>query len=352
MKKRGHATGSVATLVARAFAVAFTVVGCGKVSPSGGGGGGTGGTTIDQACTMLAQTECAKRDSCSNGTNIKRSFGDLGTCMARATLLCADALRAPGTGNSPTVIPQCISDYATLSCNDFFDGKLPDSCTPSGSVATGQPCGFNGQCQTAFCGNLKSSVCGTCAATPTVGSSCATSACDHGQTCLDATMICAANGIFNAPCNAGMPCGSGLSCVMATSTMGGDAGTDGTCQKAISQLGAACGGTLPGCDGSLGFYCGGTNGSRTCMATAFVGNGQPCGGLSSTSFTQCLAGSCFTGTGVVAVGPGNTGTCKADVTEGAACDSVVGPFCQMPARCVTTGNGSAGLCMLANGICN
>ena len=192
---------------------AFAVVACGKVSPNLGADGG-GNLTIAEACSMLGQTECAKRQSCSNGANIKRVFGDMNTCVARETLLCTDALHAPGTGNSPALIQTCIADYAGLACNDYFDGKFPASCTPAGSVATG----------------------------------------------------------------------------------------------------------------------------------------QPCGALSSTTFTQCLAGSCFSSTGTVS-GAGATGTCKADVTEGAACDYMLGPFCQMPSRCVPTGGGTAGLCMLANGTC-
>jgi hypothetical protein len=326
----------------------LVMVACGKVSSNLGADGG-GSLTIEQACTMLGETECAKRDSCSNGANIKRAFGDMSTCVARATLLCTDALHAPGTGNSPALVQKCITDYGTLACNDFFDGKLPASCTPAGSVATGQRCGFNGQCQTAFCGNLKNAVCGVCAPTPAPGDSCVTSACDHGQTCVDSTMTCQENGILNSACGGGQPCGSSFLCVTPVSSVG-DGGSDGTCQHAISVMGAACGGTMPGCDGSLGLYCGGTSGAQTCMTTAFAPDGQPCGGLSSTSFTQCLAGSCFSSTGAITGGK-MTGTCKADVTEGAACDSVLGPFCQMPSRCVPTGGGTAGLCMLANGSC-
>jgi hypothetical protein len=321
---------------------------CGKVSPNVGADGG-GSLTIEQACAMLGQTECAKRDSCSNGANIKRAFGDMNTCVARLTLMCTDALHAPGTGNNPTMTQTCIADFATLACNDFFDGKVPDSCAPSGSGASGQPCGFNGQCQTAYCGNLVHAVCGTCASPPAPGDSCAGTACDHGQTCVDATMTCQANGILNSSCGDGLPCGSSFVCNTPASTVD-DAGTQGTCQHAISVLGATCGGTLPGCDGSLGLYCGGTNGARTCMATLFATDGQPCGGLSPTSFTQCQAGSCFSSTGQVTDAKA-TGSCKADVTEGAACDFVLGPFCQMPSRCVPTAGGSAGFCMLANGIC-
>ena len=327
---------------------AFAVVACGKVSPNLGADGG-GNLTIAEACSMLGQTECAKRQSCSNGANIKRVFGDMNTCVARETLLCTDALHAPGTGNSPALIQTCIADYAGLACNDYFDGKFPASCTPAGSVATGQPCGFNGQCQTAYCGSLAHAICGSCAPSPVPGDSCASSACDHGQTCVDSTMTCEANGILNSPCGGGVQCGSGLQCSTPSTTVD-DAGTGGTCQHAISQVGAACGGSMPGCDGSLGLYCGGTNGSKMCLATLFATDGQPCGALSSTTFTQCLAGSCFSSTGTVS-GAGATGTCKADVTEGAACDYMLGPFCQMPSRCVPTGGGTAGLCMLANGTC-
>jgi hypothetical protein len=121
--------------------------------------------------------------------------------------------------------------------------------------------------------------------------------------------------------------------------------TPGTCQTAAGQVGAACGGTMPGCDGSLGLFCGGATGSKTCMAMTYVTDGMPCGDLSTTSHVGCVAGGCYIATGLA--GTGDTGTCKADAPDGAVCDSVLGPACLAPARCVVVGaDGGAGTCVL------
>jgi hypothetical protein len=114
-------------------------------------------------------------------------------------------------------------------------------------------------------------------------------------------------------------------------------------------VGTPCGGgTAPGCDGTNGLFCGGTTGSKTCMAITYVTAGMPCGDLSSTSHAECIAGGCYTATG--SAGSGETGTCKADAADGTACDSVLGPGCITPARCVLTGDGgSVGTCEIPLG---
>src|SRR5205814_4238916 len=134
--------------------------------------------------------------------------------------------------------------------------------------------------------------------------SCLTSNCGHGQVCVDATSLCQIRGTLNDSCDANDPCGNGLSCTGDTMT------TPGTCQNALTTLGAACGGTtLPGCDGAVGLRCSGpANTSRTCIMTALVGDGAACGTMADGSFAQCRKGDCYTSSGLA---PGNlTGTCK------------------------------------------
>jgi hypothetical protein len=41
---------------------------------------------------------------------------------------------------------------------------------------------------------------------------------------------------------------------------------------------------------------------------------------------------------------GADGTCKADTADGTACDTILGPGCITPARCVIGGVGSGGTC--------
>lgn len=158
-------------------------------------------------------------------------------------------------------------------------------------------------------------------------------------------MTCADVGILNGSCDTNDPCGNGLSCVGVSSTS-----TQGTCEVALGTAGAACGGgAMPSCNGSLGLACVGPSGSKTCVSIDYVGDGMPCGNLSNTSFALCKAGTCYTTTGVAS--GSQTGTCKLDAIEGAACDTVLGPSCMTPARCVTVsdGGGTSGLCTLPTG---
>jgi len=68
--------------------------------------------------------------------------------------------------------------------------------------------------------------------------------------------------------------------------------------------------------------------------------GAACG-LVGTTNSFCTGGAiCVVATGMT------SGTCVAPVAEGAACDTVVGPFCEVPAKCVTNGSGTAGTCGL------
>jgi hypothetical protein len=320
--------------------------GCGNVAngPDGGADGGAdGGLSAAEACAALAQAECGKRDSCSNGTSITRVYGEMSVCLTRVALQCTARLAAPNTGATSQAVSKCATDFATLSCNDYFDGKLPADCTPSGPGANGQPCAFFGQCASAYCGGTANAVCGTCAPPPASGDSCAGSLCVGGQNCINATMTCVDVGILNGTCATNDPCGNGLSCVGVSSTS-----PQGTCEVALGQVGVACGGgTMPNCNGSLGLACVGATGSKTCVMISYVGDGMPCGNLSNTGFAQCKAGTCYTATG--AATGSDMGTCKLDAIEGASCDTVVGPSCMTPARCVVSGGGTSGLCTLPTG---
>ena len=325
------------------FVAVLSLGACGEVTSKNTDGGGDGGLTADQACAMRAQAECGKRNTCSNGTSITRVYGEMSVCLARAALECRSRLAAPNTGASPETVSKCAADYATLSCNDFFNNELPADCTPSGPGTNGQPCAFNGQCATAYCGGTENALCGTCAAQPAAGDSCADSLCGPGQNCVAATMNCQEVGILNGSCDTNDPCGNGLSCVGVSSTS-----TVGSCEVALGTAGAACGGgTTPACNGSLGLACVGASGSKTCVTISYVSDGMPCGNLSDTSFALCRAGTCYTSTGVAS--GSETGTCKLDAIEGASCDTALGPSCMTPARCVGSDGGTSGLCTLPTG---
>jgi hypothetical protein len=326
----------VSFVVSGALSGALLVGGCGssatvdtKVTP-------------EAACGLRARAECDIRDRCSNGSSIIRIYGALAACVSSSERLCLTELARPETGATASTASRCAAEYATLSCGDFFDGKLPVDCVPSGPRDDSQPCEFPSECRTGYCGGtIVGSLCGRCAPPPLAGDSCAGSLCGPGQTCNQATMTCVAYGVLNTSCDANHPCGDGLVCVAqdaASSALG-------TCQKAVGELGAACGGSAPGCDESLGLFCGGPSGAQTCLAINYVDPGMPCGSLSATSFALCTASNCYNAQGMVS-GAG-VGTCQADnARDGAGpCDPVLGPACRPSETCVRPPGQDGGICV-------
>lgn len=316
----------------RILALGAVAVGCGSVSAPP--------LSPMQACTDLANAMCGKRSTCTNGAGITRVNGDMATCLAEEQQMCMLALAAPDTGGSPTNTEKCVSAFAGWSCTDFLNGNPPPACTPSGTRAISTPCAFNGQCQTAFCLRDKTSVCGTCQAPPSVGDACLDGTCWHNQTCVGSPRTCQALVAVNQPCT-GPTCSAGLNCVAAD---GINTGTAGTCEMAGATVGTACGLGTPQCAGVLGLACSGPANGKTCMMMTYGDDGAACGpSTADVVKAGCKAGNCYTATGQAA--EADSGTCKADVDPGAACDTMLGPACKPPGRCVVTPNTTAGTCM-------
>jgi hypothetical protein len=332
------------------------------------------GVSIQQACSDVAQARCNQRSECSlpqgttgTGFNVLENYGDMTTCLAREALACQNGLSAPQTGNSPATVEKCVVAFSSYTCADFFDNQPPSACTPTGPLATGATCTFNGQCASGFCNGRKDSACGTCGPPPKIGDDCSTSTCVRGARCVASDSICAAVVIQDGICDETHPCERGLSCLRASASA-----TTGTCEPASAQVGVSCGGTIPGTDGGLmpgcdstrGLYCGGPRGAKTCMPVGYAGTttaadggitaadggaagptpaGTTCGQLPDGTRVGCAAGTCMTSTGV-ATGS-DMGTCQPFAGDGQPCDTMLGPGCMSPARCVTT-SGTAGTCVV------
>jgi hypothetical protein len=303
-----------------------------------------GGKTLapTTTCGTYADAYCAKHQSCTNGVSITRDWGDMSTCVARVTLTCTDSLGATGTGQTAALVEQCTAGLPSYSCADFLDNNLPATCNPTGPGAAGSACTFNAQCASGFCANDRYGTCGTCAAPPAPGDSCATSNCGHGQGCYwndGVTNLCEPYLPAGSACGAyGNPaCAADLTCQGASSTTG----RGGTCAPAVATLGGACGSVdVPvGCDSTMGLWCT----DHACVSVTFAGDGMPCGYIGS-GVTECRGGACYSSAGPYFsyAGP-RTGTCRAYASDGAACDTSVGPGCLSPARCVTSG-ATAGVC--------
>ena len=316
-------------------------------SLAGCGGNGVTTTTVAKACGDQAMAKCQKRASCTaagnaSGASVVKEYGDASTCITRETLSCMQALSAKDTGNSPDLVESCLAMIASMSCADFLDGNNTPSCVAKGTLANGAACAFAGQCMSSYCLDESHAGCGTCGAMPAAGADCSMSACARGESCVSQQsttspppMLCVAEGTSGATCSRDAPCAFGFSCVGSTKVK------MGTCMTAVAMVGATCDPTQQtsaGCDRAQGLFCNAT--SKTCTAVSYAGDGQTCGLGSDGNFTDCKAGDCL---GYTLGANAQPGTCKAKAADGAACDSVNGPFCQPPAKCVYS-SGTAGTC--------
>jgi hypothetical protein len=307
------------------------------------------GTTADKACTDQANAQCNLRQMCSTGAQVTKAYGDLATCIARTKMNCLNALAAKGTGNSPSRVEQCVTATASESCSDFYGGNPPAACVNTGTLADSTACAFAGQCSSTYCTGLTNAACGTCGQAAASGASCVngSATCARGQNCITtpgtmgAQATCMVEGAVGAACSRANPCGFGLSCVGSTMT------AMGSCMSMGTTVGAACDvqlKTAPACNRTYGLWC--NTGPKTCTAVTFVAAGAACGQGTDGNLTDCKASSeCFGATfGMNPV----MGTCMAPAADGAACDTMAGPPCTAPARCVTAAGSTAGTCTLAD----
>lgn len=344
----------------------FVLLGCGGLanSPPGTDAGGAepqpeadGGAVCDDYYTALV-VRCAALSSDPDQQAILR---------ARFRQVCANQIKLPGSGMTPSRIDACS---AALDLQDCQSGAPPPSeCTFFGSLALDAPCNENAQCASGGCSANGNNGCGTCVRPPTVGDPCnLLVGCSGDAVCLNLICVPVARGGIGAACGPlpAAQCGLGLYCAR-----GNDAGT---CAALQQEAGAGCGGPsqfsfpLPGgckpplicndypmtCQPPLasGTACNETvecaNGLACvpqgpqvtdpwlCEPETWVGSGQPCDDYGSL----CLAGTCtfapmvsqlpsFEPDGGLVVG-----TCQAVIPDGQPCD-LTNPAqtCEMFSNC-------------------
>jgi len=291
--------------------------------------------TPDQACGDLGVADCAKLDSCIlNGSSVR--YGGASTCQTRQKDVCLARLAAPGTGNDPNLVEECVRQVPTSSCNDFDLGNIPECQARVGTGANGVPCAFAGQCASSVCAVANGTACGTCAPPSQAGDSCAAVSCSHGFTCVAATQQCQPIGATAADCDDNHPCGAGLTCVIPAST------SMGTCVAAGTTVGTACDpkhASGPGCYAGAGLYCNGTTGA--CAPINYVTAAAPCGSVNGTGASCTNDSTCFGAQG------STPGICLANAADGQQCDTQSGPACVPPAVCVTgSSTATTGTCQL------
>jgi hypothetical protein len=300
--------------------------------------------TADQACNDLAVARCGKINSCGGGFGVAAKYGDEATCESRLKSQCVLGLGATGTGATAASREACATSIAAEDCPTFEGTDAPDPCVPPvGTLANGTACGVSAQCQSTYCAIDVGVSCGTCATAPAAGDACtATGECGGraGLVCSRVTGMCVAAGVVNATCDPTHPCAAEYECVHTLDAgVTDDAGVSitGTCQLGATTVGAACrpGNIVdPRCEKSVYLTCE----ARMCAQDSFADAGAPCGDFDGGSADCTSGGSC------------QNGTCVAAAADGTSCDTVNGPTCLSPARCIgaASDGGVTGTCTLVD----
>jgi hypothetical protein len=303
---------------------------------------GDSGTSADKACADSAYAHCSRLSACS-ATAVTLRYGDVGTCESTMKSFCLAALAAPSGGSTPGGLESCVSAIPNWNCDDFVLGQNPppECQQATGSLAAGAGCAFAQQCQSGFCAIVPGAACGTCAAPPQPGDSCAQlTTCGVTLSCLPFNATCVLPGQPMGPCAPTQSCTLGNECIGANYTTG----ASGTCLAAVESSGAACSSTTNQCDFYAGLTC--NTQMKQCVAAQLVGAGQACNFVTSASETMYCGGGgkCLSAT------LGAQGTCAGAANIGGACDLVAGPVCIGPSRCfVSSGGGTGGTCQVPDG---
>jgi len=282
----------------------------GNGGTGGSGTAGTGGTSGSGDCTAVAKAVCNKLQQCSS-TLIKLTYGDVQTCVARATITCKSGTTAPGASVTPAQLGACTTAFSNLDCADLARGiQAPSECSIAGSLVNGKACGSNDQCKSAYCG-VSNGICGACADRAAAGKACTSNdGCQSGLVC-NSKSVCAQPVDGGGACTDARDCKAGLVCA------------SGTCAQPVGA-GKAC--KKGECDSLAGLFC--NPSTNVCESLQVADSGQPCG-LVSGGFVACGAG------GHCAIPSGQVqGTCQAAAADGDTCDAQKGPTCLQPALCV------------------
>jgi hypothetical protein len=294
------------------------------------------------ACTASSTASCSLYQGC-NPAGFPGAFGDAGNCISRSTISCLANLAAVSAGN-PVHTAACAAVLATEPCTNYLDNdNTLDACAPSGSLEAGSTCLTNGACASDFCSVAPASACGVCAAPPSAGTSCVDlTSCGFGRQCYKGKCV-APTTTVGGPCSTTQSCGAGLSCVMAK-----DAGA-GACEAAATTVGASCDPTLEtaaGCSSIEGLTCVSDKTSaayKTCQPYGTARPGEPCGAVLGIAIQCQDVSECFS--------MGDAGRrCVPRAADDAGCNTVSGPSCAAPARCIGTpiDGGTTGVCRIPN----
>jgi hypothetical protein len=286
------------------WALSIILAACSGRSPCAG----AGDSGVSLACADWATHYCNRLETCAP-LAVEIGYGDVAQCVERNKPVCSAALKAGGTGQTPSRIESCAQAYDSAGCEEVVVAKPPLSCKVPGALPVGAWCGDDSQCsgQNAYCRMANDETCGTCSVLGPVGAGCYSDRdCEHGLVCY---FTCMAPVALGEACD-GMTrqCPATLVCF------------DYTC-RAPALVDATCDPRADNCDRDHGLFCDAQ--TKRCSHYAVADVGASCG----TGIT-CKAGSCATDSTT------QKSTCVANAADGAPCDTTAGPACMAPARCV------------------
>jgi hypothetical protein len=267
---------------------------------------------LARACAAHAEALCARWGACASD-QFSLIFGAIADCERRERQLCTAIRSLPGAVAAIDLLLACASAVEAAGCeavrNSVSYGHTVPGCSPvwsGGALPLGAACVSDHQCASFFClPTVEGRRCGSCAARPATGESCATRRCEVGLVC-DAADRCQPPRAAGDACGPGSPCGSPLACVTAPGR------SDSTC-VAPAQVGEACGARergAPPCVDEL--YCSPV--TQRCHRRAFADEGAPCGPEPDGGITDCR------GLGRCEVSPGHVrGVCVRASALGEPC---------------------------------
>jgi len=193
-----------------AFIVVATVcAGCGKSAPLGIGVGATGPSCADYAASL-----CQRIESCAPAELPTSGLATIVDCLSRFDAACTEAMQAPKTGLTPTMLGICLGEIPEMPCPRLSDGNsLPGDgmpgCTPEGGTAAlGASCNTPWQCASGACSFMEPFTCGMCVPAgspsppPALGDPCSFSgACPLNSYCDAITNTCTPLPALGATCD-------------------------------------------------------------------------------------------------------------------------------------------------------
>jgi hypothetical protein len=257
---------------------------------------------LRNAIIQYADAYCRKYQSCQPGS-FSYSVGTLDECNKRMLLANAWIAALPDTTWDAAAFKACGAAYQSGTCSNLI-GAGPAACIHAGLRKTGDACNMGEQCASYSC-KATGFACGTCGATPVVGTTCASGAeCGPNLTCSAANTCQTPRGP-GAACSASAPCRSDLACYKSV------------CTTLPATVGATCD-TAGGldCNFAANLLCSAGKCIRAVAATT-----SSCG-TTSTTATYCpKKGYC------------SAGTCTPAAADHAACDTT--KQCEWPATCIS-----------------